>query len=520
MQGEYRGDFTRDTFQPWEHFSRVLMQQGRVQLDADFNEQTSILLYYLQSLAADLIGPHGGSINGFNAAAIADSTTDFAIGQGRYYVDGILCEISTPAVPATSTANSNTITLQTTGVSFAPNDYIEIIDASSNSSTFAQIQSVSKEILTLNSTQPYTNPSVRHAVTYGTQPYYPVPDAQALENLVKASGQCILYLDVWERHINYLEHPACREVALGGPDTAARAKIVWQLRLATAPTPRSTLVFPTDRRGADDQWWSQWVALFQPPMRGLLKAQVQPQANNNDPCTISPASSYRGPENQLYRVEINTGGAAGAATFKWSRENGSVVFPISQPVASSGQASTLVTLGSLGRDEYLGLSNYDWMEIVDDVSILQNLPGTLLQVSNIDPTSMQVTLTGVPGTTVGTDASKHPLLRRWDQNDSAASDGITLASDGCVKLVEGKWLPLEYGIQILFQCGATYRTGDYWLIPARVATGNIEWPPGPAALPPHGIEHHYAPLAVISIDASDKISPPVSLRRILSPVAK
>jgi hypothetical protein len=38
MQGEYRGDFTRDTFNPLKNFSRVLMQQGRVQLDADWNE--------------------------------------------------------------------------------------------------------------------------------------------------------------------------------------------------------------------------------------------------------------------------------------------------------------------------------------------------------------------------------------------------------------------------------------------------------------------------------------------------
>ena len=29
-----KGDFSRDTFDPLKHFSRVLMQQGRVQLDA------------------------------------------------------------------------------------------------------------------------------------------------------------------------------------------------------------------------------------------------------------------------------------------------------------------------------------------------------------------------------------------------------------------------------------------------------------------------------------------------------
>src|SRR5260370_31162290 len=63
MQGEFRGDFTRDTFYAFKHFSRVLMQQGRVHLDADWNEQTSILLRYLQALAADLIGPHGGPMD-------------------------------------------------------------------------------------------------------------------------------------------------------------------------------------------------------------------------------------------------------------------------------------------------------------------------------------------------------------------------------------------------------------------------------------------------------------------------
>ena len=50
------GDLSRVTFDKINHYTRVVMQQGRVQLDADFNEQTAILLHYLQTLAADLIG--------------------------------------------------------------------------------------------------------------------------------------------------------------------------------------------------------------------------------------------------------------------------------------------------------------------------------------------------------------------------------------------------------------------------------------------------------------------------------
>jgi hypothetical protein len=36
------------------------------------------------------------------------------------------------------------------------------------------------------------------------------------------------------------------------------------------------------------------------------------------------------------------------------------------------------------------------------------------------------------------------------------------------------WLDLEDGVQIQFSDGGEYLTGDYWLIPARVATGGDE----------------------------------------------
>ena len=51
-----KGDFTRNTFDALTHFRRVLLQQGRVALDSDWNEQTAILMHYLQALSADLIG--------------------------------------------------------------------------------------------------------------------------------------------------------------------------------------------------------------------------------------------------------------------------------------------------------------------------------------------------------------------------------------------------------------------------------------------------------------------------------
>ena len=68
-----KGDFTRDTFDPHNHFSRVLMQQGRVQLDADSNEQTAILLHYMRTLAKDILGPHAGPADGMGFKIITEN---------------------------------------------------------------------------------------------------------------------------------------------------------------------------------------------------------------------------------------------------------------------------------------------------------------------------------------------------------------------------------------------------------------------------------------------------------------
>jgi hypothetical protein len=93
----------------------------------------------------------------------------------------------------------------------------------------------------------------------------------------------------------------------------------------------------------------------------------------------------------------------------------------------------------------------------------------------------------------------------------------------------GLWLKLEDGIEVRFRTGQRYNTGDYWLIPARTGTGDIEWPrmPDPAdparTLPAwaraRGVEHRYAPLAALVFDAAGKPDPKkaLDLRRILNP---
>lgn len=477
MQGEYRGDFTRDTFDTFnqnKHYSRVLMQQGRVLLDADWNEQTSILLHYLRTLATDLIGPHGGPEKIEGAANTgfligkrlqngAEVKNDFSIQPGRYYVDGVLCE---------------------------NND----------------------------------------AVAYTAQADLPLKDADKLKQ-----NSSLVYLGVWERHITALEDSLIREVALGGPDTATRAQVVRQIKVDNL-NEKSTSNIPEIKQGAADllaatdtnrkaraENYLKVLAdkALQPQNRGTLRARARKTDKPDEPCAISPESRYRGTENHLYRVEIHKGSKADEATFKWSRDNSSIVFPI---LSLGGRK---VTLARLGRDIASSLQVNDWVEVVDDDLVLRGEPGPLRQVESIDSVEMSVTLKDAPGTLPAYDenSAKHPLLRRWDFQGGGFEDKALTLKEGTGEEDEG-WIALEDGIQIQFPAPApggqqnTYRSGDYWLIPARVATGDVEWPEeqgGTAkALPPHGIEHHYAPLAVILVDAGGTIASVFDCRRLLA----
>jgi hypothetical protein len=171
-----------------------------------------------------------------------------------------------------------------------------------------------------------------------------------------------------------------------------------------------------------------------------------------------------------------------------------------------------VSLANVGRDARSGLEVGDWVEIVDDDYILHNRAEPLLRIEKIVAGSSQVTLSGVPSSKVGKDLSKHPLLRRWDQKASdSRKGGLELQDDGAAAVREGDgdkgWLVLEDGIQIQFNSADPtnhYRTGDYWMIPARTATGDVVWPQldgKPKALPPRGIDHHYAPLGIVSFES-------------------
>jgi hypothetical protein len=483
-----KGDFSRIRFTPEKNYTAVLQQQGRVALDADANEQTAIEAYLRDTANVDIIGEYGAPANdaGFG---IRIENGKILIGAGRYYVSGIMVE----------------------------ND---------------------------------------REMEYSKQPFF-IPsgtsDASSESTLMAAleGGQesVQFILQVWRRFVTELDDPCLVEPAIGQADTTARLQTVWRVigmvsntslakpaaptnvtgsvtaqaatpspaaasapKSASATAPASASAAPSDvvitvessGAGGCNQNPIELLSnccqglyrLVTPEHSGKMAARTNP-AGNDCGCQPIPAAGYQGLENQLYRVEIHTGGDHSVATFKWSRENGSVVAQV------TNVNGAIITASSLGPDANLGFQVNDWVELIDDTYLFgdtPNQPGVLYQISALGPGPLQVTLSGTPNVNPAMNAR----MRRWDQSGSSAvAGGIPLTAAP---------MTLEYGIEIDFTSNPkdNYVSGDYWTIPARTANGQIDWAcglRGDPALPPGYFKIYQAPLACAQLDPGSKPPP-------------
>ena len=485
-----KGDFSRIRFNPGKQYTAVLEQQGRVSLDADTNEQAAINDYLRRTETVDVIGAFGAPEHdpGF---AITVSGNEILIGAGRYYVQGLVCENRVDALP-----------------------YIS---------------------------QPFLlNPSPT--------------DSTLLNELAQAGGNSAIqvYLQVWQRLVTALDDACLREPALGQADTTARLQTVCRVVASLVPPPQPSqivnkLPISSIFREPILEARQNLAALIKENAALLTRAVTTPAANTTsvtalvpavDCCTSMygliptlstgtmsastapagsdcscqpiPAAGYQGLENQLYRIEIHNGGTEATATFKWSSENGCVVSSITTFTGNT------VVVESLGPDANLGFQANQWVEITDDSDLFgetPNSPGLLYQIQSIDPTVPSITLTSP---VIGINTALNARVRRWDQTGpSATSAGVPLSISTP--------LILENGIEVTFRAG-TYQAGDYWTVPARTASGQIDWPPcgsnGDLFQPPHSPLVYNAPLACIHWDPKQQKALVEDCRRFFLPLTE
>lgn len=523
-----KSDNSRNTFDPRKRYSGVIMQQGRVQLDADWNEQIAIQQHRTEMESVDVIG--GGGIpeqGGGFAIHFTPDYTDLTISAGRMYVDGLLCENMVGShVPFTivGTDQVQVDSISVDGRAFRKGEWVELSFSDGHTGGMFQIIAVDtdKRLLTLRvddtlfKLSDYQQAKVHHLrriMTYTTQPDYPYPDYAIhtsdadLSQLQLHADHVVLlvYLDMWERHITALDDPAIREVALGGPDTTTRIQNVAQVRIlpidiaAEFPQLLEARKDPSkqEEKAHDEalqkfarsltsnselRKWNERIR----PSTGKLEARLRP--------TPPGISAYSRLENQLYRVEIHSVDTkTGRTQFKWSRDNGSVATAIKEI-----KENTVLVQG-VGPNSIGDFQRGQWVEVTSDLNELKSQPGHVTQISDVDPVSGALVL---EESSPDIALQWHPKLLRWDGGDAFQSQGGTF--------------DLEGGIEIRFSEG-TYMPGDYWQIPARTATGEIEWP-YTLPQPPRGVKHHYARLALIHLykDEPDVVQ---DCRRWFSPIA-
>src|SRR6185503_4707670 len=107
-------------------------------------------------------------------------------------------------------------------------------------------------------------------------------------------------------------------------------------------------------------------------------------------------------------------GPLGTATFKWSRDNASIV----SPVLGINAARTELTVHRIGRDAVLRFRVNDWVEVLDDWQEFGGIPGELRRITAIDESRNALVLDTAlsAGTYDPADPGRHTRVRRWDQN--------------------------------------------------------------------------------------------------------
>ncbi|MEZ5628240.1 MAG: DUF6519 domain-containing protein [Rhodocyclaceae bacterium] len=438
-------DLSRIRFDARKDFFGLVVQQGRVQLDAEWNEWVAQLGRRLQAGTLDTF--NGNVVpritpDGFRIEAVGGALT---IGPGRIYVDGLLAENHGGTPDAWDPRLA-----ELTGTT---------------------------------------------SLAYTAQPYYPDPPA------LPAGGPHLVYVDVWQRDISAINDPGLIEPAVG-VDTTGRLQTVWQVKVlpnvgnatcatedediagwlaATAPSagrlstdtgdpafdPNPCQVPPAaGYRGLENQTYRVEVHTGGPLGTATFKW-------SRDNATVASRVSHINPARD--RITVDSVGRDDVLRF----HDGDWVEVTDDHRELHGLPGELRRIRVAGG--------------VDDTA--RTLSFDIALSPGLFPTdAQQATL-----------PARNTRVRRWDQSGQVRRENGSVATNldtsttGEIPIPGGTTrLFLEHGILVDFSldpAGGEFKTGDHWVFAARSVDASVEILNN---APPLGIHHHYARLAIVN----------------------
>jgi hypothetical protein len=395
------------------------MQQGRVTVEADWNEEEQVVNEEMRKEALDFVGHNGTPDNGYRIDT-GQALFDFSVSNGTMYVGGMRAFLAE---------------------SLQYSDQSDWLDHSGGDPDWVDVP------------------------TLGNAP----PQRE------------FIYLYLREQEVSAVEDLALREVALGGPDTAQRVRLIQHIvRLKTDP---NTNDCATALAAARTKWAAEGLNCFDgqtvdgknfldgQPMRLMStgKLQIIPDGVTTPvPCEPQAHGGYLGADNQLIRIQI-TGSDPAANTYSlvWGFDNASFLYRVevvdnqtlklvSRPLDDlhnprAGQAvEVLRSAARLGHKEDIGKEDTVKNYIASATGIVK----TLAQNYARDTQSIKLPN---PLPTEYLDKQQTPVLflRVWEEEET------NLSPDTAVLLG-------QTGLKVT--CSGPFHVGDHWLIAVRPNT--------------------------------------------------
>lgn len=290
-------DRARISFDPSRDYRSVVAQQGRVTLEADTNEQTSVAAETLRHETIDIVGPEGTPDDGYKVSRDANGYVE--IGPGTMYVGGWRLRLGGPV-------------------------------------------------------QLGNQPDWLDRPLYFTRP-----------------ARELIALLVTEQSISATEDEALREVALGGPDTSARTRLMQHfLTIPTeqrnCPAAEKDLTAHLARMGL--VYNSKTAELT---WRARLKVSFFPPLTLVDPCCPPAQGGYLGADNQLVRVTVTSyNPASRLGTLLWGWNNASFLYRAS--LVSSTSDPPILRLGQTPLDAEHTPQPGQFIEVLRTAAVLGN----------------------------------------------------------------------------------------------------------------------------------------------------
>jgi hypothetical protein len=425
-------DRARVSHDPSRQYRSVVAQQGRVTLEADVNEAQAIAGEQLRADALDIVGPQGTPDNGYEVTSKAGGHQqfDFNVGAGTMYIGGVRA----------------------------------VLDS---------------------------------AVEYGNQsewldnvndPLWVSPTDLPTSH---QQGEQIFVL-LREQEVSAVEDSALREVALGGPDSAARTRLVQ--RIVRLPVAEKTC--EEAQKNGEAAWRGRGVQLnprtlrLEAPIK--LKAEyIEPPPPDNQ-CDPVAHGGFLGADNQLIRVQITSYDAqARQGRFVWGFNNASFLYRANAVDAQTLQLETSPVDGYHAPRANAAVEVLRSAVALGGGDYIAAHSGVVLTPTQaFVPETRRLALpAALPAEYVDATQARPLFLRLWEA-EVAFSDGtpVELAATGIRVTLNGS------------KPSGALSIGQFWTFAVRPSTPTAIYPQRylDAAQPPDGPRLWACPLAILS----------------------